>query len=114
MTPLHDLAADVESGMWRRLGDIKAAAAEKEAKSPTKRQKHRSAPRMLRLLDAVGVPDDLPEAPAPESLTSQPKSYQLQVVPCFMARAHQNVSKHLLGTFFGSAYICWGLECTTA
>lgn len=71
--------------MWQRLGDIKAAAAEKEAKSPTKRQKHRAGPRMLRLLDAVGVPDDLSEAPAPRSLTSQPKSYQLQVSPFPMA-----------------------------
>ncbi|KAK9831775.1 hypothetical protein WJX74_008901 [Apatococcus lobatus] len=69
---------NVESGMWKRLADIKAASAEQAAKSPTKRQKHRSGPRMLKLLDAVGVPEDLPEAPAPSSLTSQPKSYQLQ------------------------------------
>ena len=73
--------ADVESGMWKRLGDIKAAAAEKEAISPTKSRRHRSGPRMLKLLDAVGVPDDLPEAPVPKSLSSQPKSYQLQVGP---------------------------------
>ena len=69
--------------MWKRLGDIKAAAAEKEANSPTKGRKHRSGPRMLKLLDAVGVPDDLPEAPAPKSLSSQPKFYQLQVGPDF-------------------------------
>ena len=66
--------------MWKRLEQVKAAAAEKEAKSPKKQQRRNSAgPRLHKLLDAVGVPENLPEAATPASLTCQPKSYQLQV-----------------------------------
>lgn len=64
--------------MWARLQEAKAAAAEREARSPKKNKKRSSGPRMLKLLDAVGVPDNLPEAQTPPSLTCQPKSYQLQ------------------------------------
>ncbi len=64
--------------MWARLQEVKAAAAEREARSPKKSKSRSLGPRMLKLLDAVGVPEDLPEAPTPSSLKCQPKPYQLQ------------------------------------
>ncbi|KAK9861722.1 hypothetical protein WJX84_002580 [Apatococcus fuscideae] len=96
---------DVESGMWKRLEQVKAAAAEKEAKSPKKQQRRNSAgPRLHKLLDAVGVPENLPEAATPASLTCQPKSYQLQGLQWMLNRERLGDT---LGRAMATLHPCW-------